>query len=103
MQRKTKFRPHLKTAKCKKITEIFTKYFGSRAMVSTIEEIEQLKDCGITDFLYSVAIVPNKLKRIASCLSDNCQVTVSIDHISMANELVNFVKLKAVKFQLLLN
>ena len=67
-------------------------------MVSTIEEIEQLKDCGITDFLYSVAIVPNKLKRIASCLSDNCQVTVSIDHISMANELVNFCKLKAVKF-----
>ena len=94
---KTKFRPHLKTAKCKKITEIFTKYFGSRAMVSTIEEIEQLKDCGITDFLYSVAIVPNKLKRIASCLSDNCQVTVSIDHISMANELVNFCKVEGCK------
>ena len=94
---KTKFRPHLKTAKCKKITEIFTKYFGSRAMVSTIEEIEQLKDCGITDFLYSVAIVPNKLQRIASCLSDNCQVTVSIDHISMANELVNFCNVEGCK------
>ena len=66
-------------------------------MVSTIEEIEQLKDCGITDFLYSVAIVPNKLKRIASCLSDNCQVTVSIDHISIANELVNFCKVEGCK------
>ena len=66
-------------------------------MVSTIEEIEQLKDCGIKDFLYSVAIVPNKLKRIANCLSDNCQVTVSIDHISMANELVNFCKVEGCK------
>ena len=89
---KTKFRPHLKTAKCKEITKIFIRNFGSRAMVSTVEEIEQLKDCGIDDFLYSVAIVPSKLKRIASCLSDNCKVTVSVDHISMARELVNFCK-----------
>ena len=36
-------------------------------------------------------------KRIASCLSDNCQVTVSIDHISMANELVNFCKVEGCK------
>ena len=89
---KTKFRPHLKTAKCKEITKIFIRNFGSRAMVSTVEEIEQLKDCGIDDFLSSVAIVPSKLKRIASCLSDNCKVTVSVDHISMARELVNFCK-----------
>ena len=34
--------------------------FGSRAMVSTVQEIEQLKECGISDFLYSVAIVPSK-------------------------------------------
>ena len=89
---KAKFRPHLKTAKCREITKILTRNFGSRAMVSTLEEIEKLKDCGIDDFLYSVAIVPNKLKRIASCLSNNCKVTVSIDHISMAEELVNFCK-----------
>ena len=89
---KKKFRPHIKTAKCKEIAKIFVSNFGSQAMVSTVEEIEQLKDCGIDDFLYSVAIVPNKLKRIASCLSDTCKVTVSIDHISMAQELVSFCK-----------
>ncbi len=89
---KKNFRPHIKTAKCKEIAKIFVSNFGSQAMVSTVEEIEQLKDCGIDDFLYSVAIVPNKLKRIASCLSDTCKVTVSIDHISMAQELVSFCK-----------
>ena len=30
-------------------------------MVSTVQEIEQLKECGISDFLYSVAVVPSKL------------------------------------------
>ena len=89
---KKNFRPHIKTAKCKEIAKIFVSNFGSQAMVSTVEEIEQLKDCGIDDFLYSVAIVPNKLKRIANCLSDTCKVTVSIDHISMAQELVSFCK-----------
>ena len=34
---------------------------------------------------------------IASCLSDNCQVTVSIDHISIANELANFCKVEGCK------
>ena len=84
------FRPHLKTVKCKEITKKFINEFGSRAMVSTVQEIEQLKDCGITDFLYSVAIVPSKLKRIANSLSKNCKITVSVDHISMAQELVSF-------------
>ena len=38
-------------------------------MVSTIEEIENLKNCGIDDFLYSVSIVPSKFE-IAKCLSE---------------------------------
>lgn len=100
-KRNINFRPHLKTIKSKEITKMFLEEFGSCAMVSTIEEIEQLKDCGITDFLYSVAIVPNKLDRIAKSLSKNCNITVSVDHISMAQEIVNFyiktgVKISAV-------
>ena len=91
-KRKISFRPHLKTIKSKDITKIFIYEFGSCAMVSTIAEIEQLKDCGITDFLYSVAIVPNKLERLSKSLSKNCKITVSVDSILMAQELVNFYK-----------
>ena len=58
-ERKFIFRPHLKTAKSKEIAKISSKEFGHRAMVSTIEEIEQLQNCGIKDFLYSVAIIPS--------------------------------------------
>ena len=91
-KRKIDFRPHLKTAKCLEITKILVKEFGSRAMVSTIEELERLKSSGINDFLYSVAIVPNKLDRIAKNLTSNCKITVSVDNISTAQELVNFYK-----------
>ena len=59
-QKNINFRPHLKTAICIEITKRFSETFGKRAMVSTIKEIEKLKICGINDFLYSVAIVPNK-------------------------------------------
>ncbi len=86
------FRPHLKTAKCLEITKILVKEFGPRAMVSTIEELEQLKSSGINDFLYSVAIVPKKLDRIAKNLSNNCKITVAVDNISTAQELVSFYK-----------
>ncbi len=91
-KQKINFRPHLKTAKCLEITKILVKEFGPRAMVSTIEELEQLKSSGINDFLYSVAIVPNKLERIARNLSNNCKITVSVDSISTAQELVAFYK-----------
>ena len=96
-KRRLHFRPHLKTVKCKEITKKFIHEFGSRAMVSTVQEIEQLKECGISDFLYSVAVVPSKLKRIASSLSKNCTITVSVDHISMAQELVSFCKKTGLK------
>ena len=91
-KQKIDFRPHLKTAKCLEITKILVKEFGPRAMVSTIEELEQLKSSGINDFLYSVAIVPNKLDRIAKNLSNNCKITVAVDNISTAQELVSFYK-----------
>ena len=91
-KQKIDFRPHLKTAKCLEITKILVKEFGPRAMVSTIEELEKLKSSGVNDFLYSVAIVPNKLDRIAKNLTNNLKITVSVDSISAAQELVNFYK-----------
>ena len=70
-------------------------------MVSTIEEIENLKNCGIDDFLYSVSIVPSKFERLAKCLSEDCEITVLVDSVYIAEKLVKFFnqtgfKIKAV-------
>ncbi len=101
-QKNINFRPHLKTAKCIEITKRFSETFGNRAMVSTIEEIEKLKICGINDFLYSVAIVPNKFDRIARCLSEDCKISVLVDDISIARELVDFYKQTGLKITALI-
>ena len=101
-QKNINFRPHLKTAKCIEITKRFSETFGKRAMVSTIEEIEKLKICGINDFLYSVAIVPNKFDRIARCLSEDCKISVLVDDISIARELVDFYKQTGLKITALI-
>ena len=90
--RKLEFRPHLKTAKCREIAKILVKEFGALAMVSTIEEIEQLKGCGISDFLYSVAIIPNKFDRISSNLCNKCDITVAVDSLFIATALSNYCK-----------
>ena len=96
-ERKLIFRPHLKTAKSKEIAKISSKEFGHRAMVSTIEEIEQLQNCGIKDFLYSVAIIPSKFNRLANLISNKCQITVAIDNSKVAHLLVAFCKERKVE------
>lgn len=84
------FRPHLKTAKSRHIARICADTFGKRAMVSTLQEIEQLRGCGLEDFLYSVAIVPSKFERVGSLLAADCRVTVAVDSVPVAAELVAF-------------
>ncbi|MFT4710033.1 MAG: D-serine deaminase-like pyridoxal phosphate-dependent protein [Bacteroidia bacterium] len=84
------FRPHLKTAKSRHIAKICAERFGERAMVSTLLEIEQLRGLGLTDFLYSVAIVPGKFERIRALLADDCKVAVAVDSEAVARDLVAF-------------
>lgn len=84
------FRPHLKTAKSRAVARLCADWFGECAMVSTLREIEELRGCGITDFLYSVAIVPGKLPRVARLLDADCKVTVAVDSPQMAQALAQF-------------
>ena len=96
LNRQVIFRPHLKTAKCREITKRSAQEFGSRAMVSTLEEIKTLQNCGINDFLYSVAIVPSKFKKIEQMLNDNCNITVAVDNVLIAKSLVTFCNQKKI-------
>ncbi len=60
-----------------------------------------IENCGIDDFLYSVSIVPSKFERLAKCLSEDCEITVLVDSVYIAEKLVKFFnqtgfKIKAV-------
>ena len=86
------FRPHLKTAKSRPIARLCAERFGERAMVSTLREVEQLRGLGLTDYLYSVAIVPSKFERVRSLIADDCKVAVAVDCESVARDLVAFCR-----------
>mgnify|MGYP003327317534 FL=1 len=57
--------------------------------------------CIRDSFLYSVSIVPSKFERLAKCLSEDCEITVLVDSVYIAEKLVKFFnqtgfKIKAV-------
>ncbi|MCP4874400.1 MAG: DSD1 family PLP-dependent enzyme [Gammaproteobacteria bacterium] len=91
--RKIDFRPHLKTAKSREVAALCAQEYGTRAMVSTLREVDALRGCGLTDFLYSVAIVPAKFDRLAELLADDCAVTVALDNVDVAIALVSFCQI----------
>lgn len=60
------FRPHMKTAKCLEVAQLATAGQAGGITVSTLAEAEFFAAHGFRDQLYSMAIVPAKLDRIAA-------------------------------------
>jgi D-serine deaminase-like pyridoxal phosphate-dependent protein len=60
------FRPHLKTAKCVEVAALATTGQAGGITVSTLAEAEAFAAAGHRDLLYSMAMVPSKLDRVAA-------------------------------------
>ena len=73
------FRPHLKTAKCFEVAALATQGQAGGITVSTLAEAEAFAAAGYRDQLYSMAIVPAKLDRVASIPADVKLVTDDLD------------------------
>lgn len=73
------FRPHMKTAKCLEVAAMATKGQAGGITVSTLAEAEAFAAAGYRDQLYSMAIVPAKLDRVAAIAGDVKIVTDDLD------------------------
>lgn len=73
------FRPHLKTAKCLEVAALATQGQAGGITVSTLAEAEAFAAAGYRDQLYSMAIVPAKLDRLAAIGADVKLVTDDLD------------------------
>lgn len=73
------FRPHMKTAKCLEVAQLATQGQAGGITVSTIAEAEFFAAHGFRDQLYSMAIVPSKLDRIAGIAAEVKLVTDDLD------------------------
>ena len=74
-----RLRPHMKTAKSIDVARhALADNFGG-ITVSTLTEAEYFAGHGITDLLYAVGIVPDRLDRVAALLRRGVSVTVITD------------------------
>ncbi len=65
---------------------------GKRATVSTLMEAEVFGRAGITDLLYSVAVSPQKLARVAALRREGIDLKVVVDSVSTATEIAEYSK-----------
>lgn len=84
-----RFRPHVKTAKCR---EIARKIFGGTGpiTVSTLKEAEYFLADGFDDILYAVSVSPAKLKRARAIASTGAKLTVLVDSVEAARAVADF-------------
>ncbi len=81
-------RPHLKTTKSVEAARYVLKDGNGPATVSTLAEAEAFAGAGINDILYGVGISPNKLDRVIALHQAGCRVTVLLDCVVQAKEVV---------------
>lgn len=82
-----KFRPHLKTAKSIDVARAAAALGADRWTVSTLKEAEYFAGYGLTDMLYTLSIVPQKVERIMRLNRAGADVAVCLDTLDGAKAL----------------
>ncbi len=80
-------RPHLKTAKSAHIAHILQEHGADRWTVSTLKEAEYFAQAGLTDMLYAVSIIPQKMERLMNLNRKGAQMSLCLDSPEMAKHL----------------
>ncbi len=81
-------RPHLKTVKSVEIARRLLAGGNGPATVSTLKEAEIFSAAGVTDILYAVGISPDKLDRVVALRATGCDLTVVLDSMAQAEDVV---------------
>lgn len=97
-----RFRPHVKTAKCRQVFQAQVEAGAQGITVSTLKEAEQFFDWGATDILYAVGISADKLPRALALLRRGCGLTLVTDNVAVARELGHFGRQHGVAFDVLI-
>ncbi len=85
-----RFRPHVKTTKCSPVVKAQIAAGASGITVSTLKEATQFFDDGITDILYAVGMVANKLPQALALRRRGCDLKILTDSADSARAIVAF-------------
>jgi len=85
-----KFRPHVKTTKCREVVEAQIDAGAQGITVSTLKEAEAFFAAGVADVLYAVGMVPAKLPQVLSLRRRGCNLKIITDNLSSASAIAAF-------------
>ncbi|MEX3846185.1 DSD1 family PLP-dependent enzyme [Paraburkholderia sp. BR10882] len=85
-----KFRPHVKTTKCREVVHAQLAAGANGITVSTLKEAEAFFAAGVTDILYAVSIVPSKLPRAMALRQRGCDLKLVVDNTRAAVEVARY-------------
>ncbi|BCQ25811.1 alanine racemase [Caballeronia sp. NK8] len=94
-----KFRPHVKTTKCKKVVEEQIAAGAQGITVSTLKEAEQFFDAGIRDIVYAVGMVATKLPQALALRRKGCDLKIVADSLEAAKAIVDFGQKQGERFE----
>lgn len=94
-------RPHLKTTKSADIARRAVRE-GGGITVSTLREAEYFAGHGFDDIFYAVAIVPQKLARVAALMRRGVRMLLAVDHPAAARFVADGGRALGVTFEVLI-
>lgn len=85
-----RFRPHVKTTKCKQVVKAQLDAGAKGITVSTLKEAEQFFATGIRDIVYAVGMAPTKLTQALALRRQGCDLKIIADSVACAEAIVAF-------------
>ncbi|MCL1985576.1 MAG: alanine racemase [Betaproteobacteria bacterium] len=95
-------RPHAKTAKCLRVTQLQNDAGAKGITVSTLKEAEQFFAGGIHDITYAVGMAPSKLPRALGLLRRGCTLRILTDSVASARSIAEFCRNSKTIFDVLI-
>ncbi|MBB5507641.1 DSD1 family PLP-dependent enzyme [Paraburkholderia atlantica] len=85
-----RFRPHVKTTKCKQVVDAQVAAGACGITVSTLKEAEQFFASGVRDIVYAVGMVPTKLPQALALRQRGCDLKIVVDSLQVARAVADF-------------
>ena len=93
------FRPHVKTSKCTPVVLAQLAAGACGITVSTLKEARHFFAAGVTDILYAVGIIPDKLPQALALREAGCNLKIITDNAETAQAIGEFCRVHDCAFE----
>ncbi|KVU40293.1 alanine racemase [Burkholderia ubonensis] len=94
-----KFRPHVKTTKCRHVVDAQIAAGAQGITVSTLKEAEQFFAGGVRDIVYAVGMIPARLGQALALRRQGCDLKIVADNLHAAKAIVDFGREQGERFE----